>query len=324
MTKSKTCSTEPAPSPEKARINRRVPEKSWWEVQVEVSPDWGEILSCFLFEQGAEGVHVREESSERTVLAGYFFLESSSDRMKKQLCGSWKEQYGGKKRSAWSGLSVAAVPPQDWTTEWRKDYRPIPVGKTILVQPSWLPVSPAEKRTVVLMDPGNAFGSGTHASTQLCLMGIEEFHRCGETVLDIGCGSGVLAIAAALREEKAGLSPDASRRIRAIEPDLDAVATARKNARRNRVGGRIRFWGQSLEDFRSAPSSLIVANLTALDLIHLSSDMRRLSRAGSLLLLAGLEVRDIFSVLDHYRRGGFRKVKVRKRQGWALLVLQRT
>ena len=288
-----------------------------------VHRDWEEILSCFLFEQGSQGLHIREESAENTVLAAYFAHRESFEEKQAQLQEAWSRLYAAEGRTVWTILDGHAVPLQDWTTEWRKDYHPIPVGATFLIQPSWLPLPEAERRTAIILDPGNAFGSGTHASTQLCLIGIEEFHQSGQKVLDVGCGSGILAIAAALREKSEIPRRPLKRSIWAIEPDWDAMDTARRNARRNKVNHLITFRTKALEDLPVSLFSLIVANLTTIDIQNLAPKLCVLSAPQGLLLLSGLEIRDIRSVLDSFHRLGFRKIKVRTRQGWALLVLQK-
>ena len=300
-------------------------ETIWCELVLEVRTNWADVFSCMLFEQGAQGIHVQEENAQQTLFAAFFCLSAGEgvQGILDRITETWLRQVpsGGKK--AWKKMSANVLPAQDWTVEWRKDYRPIPIGKTFLIQPSWLVLPQGEKRVPIVMDPENAFGSGTHASTQLCLMGIEEYHQPGQRVLDVGCGSGVLAIATALREKAKRRQPPEKRRIWAIEPDSDAIVTARKNARRNRVNSWIAFHCKALEDFHAKPFSLIVANLTALDLQNMAQVLCRMCSAKGVLLLSGIENRDVLPVSEVFRRLGFRRIKVRTSQGWSLLVLQK-
>ena len=175
---------------------------------------------------------------------------------------------------------------QDWTTAWQKDYRPITLGSYLIVVPSWLK-NPKPERIPVFMDPGMAFGSGTHSTTQLSLILIE---KCltednPAEMLDIGCGSGILTIAGAKLGVNSALGMD-------IDPE--AIRVSRTNAEKNQVDDTNKFIlgsvKQIIEKEISIPqSALVVANIIAPILISLFNDgLKDIVLPGGNLILSGI------------------------------------
>jgi len=147
---------------------------------------------------------------------------------------------------------------KDWAHAWKEHYAPFRIGQRIWVQPSWIEESDAAPGDVVLtLDPGMAFGTGLHPSTQLCLQALEELVRPGMTVLDVGTGSGILSIAAALL----GAGDGQGGGILAVDTDWLAVAATRENAARNRLALDVRLG--SLADVAERPWDLVVVNILA-------------------------------------------------------------
>jgi ribosomal protein L11 methyltransferase len=144
------------------------------------------------------------------------------------------------------------VEGRDWLAEWKKGWRPSEVGRFV-VAPPWSEVEEREGRLVIRVEPGMAFGTGTHETTRLCLAAVEKHFR-GRSFLDVGTGTGVLAIAAA--------KLDPAARVEACDTDPLAVSVAEENARLNGVGGRIEFRVGTVDD-RTASADLVCANLTA-------------------------------------------------------------
>ena len=125
--------------------------------------------------------------------------------------------------------NIRWVRPEEYLNEWRAFYRPFPVGRGFVIVPSWSD-APAGDRQVIRLDPGMAFGTGLHPTTQLAVEALEEAVCPGHDVIDVGTGSGVLAIVAALR---------GARRVRALDTDADAVRTARANVAQNACDDRV-------------------------------------------------------------------------------------
>jgi len=178
------------------------------------------------------------------------------------------------------------LPDQDWTTAWRERYRPLPLGEKLIIVPSWLN-NPESERIPLYLDPGMAFGSGTHPTTQLTLHLLGELLRDAEPdiMLDIGCGSGILCLAGV----KLGVGTALG-----VDVDPDAVRIARQNAAQNQVEDRVEFREGSVAEvlqgafrFRRAP--LVTANIIAPVLLDLLGEgLTELVSPGGNLLLSGM------------------------------------
>jgi len=164
------------------------------------------------------------------------------------------------------------VPERDWLAEWKQSWQPVDVGKFVITPP-WIEIPETAGRIVITIEPGMAFGTGTHETTRLCLRAIEE-HFTGKSFLDVGTGTGILAIAAAKLNPEAG--------IQACDTDAEALSVAIENARINNVATRITFIVGSVHE-KTASADLVCANLTADVIIDLSPQLLQLT-CGRLIL----------------------------------------
>lgn len=198
------------------------------------------------------------------------------------------------------------VRDEDWARSWRDRARPVCIGR-LVVQPPWMPARAPRGRVLVRLDAGQAFGSGEHPSTQLCLAAIERHVRGGETVLDLGTGSGILAIAAA----RLG-----AHRVLALDDDGIAVAVARANARANGVGRQVavrRALGLGQVRLRA---DLVVANLTPEILVRVLPDVPRCLSPGGRFVGSGFGPARVAGVVARAEAAGLRVVGVEARRGW--------
>ncbi len=207
---------------------------------------------------------------------------------------------------------------QDWAEAWKAHYHPIPIGRRLLILPAWLPAAPGE-RLPLIMDPGMAFGTGTHPTTQLVLAILEERLLPGQRVVDLGCGSGILSIAAA----RLGAAE-----ILALDIDPLAVEVTRENLRRNGVEERVQTGVGSLIDLRQAQppvqADLVLANILAPVLTTmLRQGLAETVRPGGVLVLSGVLDHQAEAVLEEARAQGLVVDEVRAQADWRALVLKR-
>lgn len=203
------------------------------------------------------------------------------------------------------------VRPEEYLNEWRAFYRPFPIGCGFVIAPSWTD-APAGDRRVIRLDPGMAFGTGLHPTTQLAVEALEGAVAPGRDVIDVGTGSGVLAIVAALR---------GAGRVRAVDTDADAVRAARANVAQNACDDRVSVTHGRLPLGDSDPADVLVANIVAdthlRSLDHYRAAVRRDGRVilGGITATRGAEMRA--AAADH----GFDVESVLCRDGWECLSL---
>jgi ribosomal protein L11 methyltransferase len=205
----------------------------------------------------------------------------------------------------------------DWSEAWKAHYQPVRVGRRLLVKPAWLeaPVGPDD--VLIELDPGMAFGTGTHPSTQLCLTALEDQVRPGQRVLDLGCGSGILAIAAA----KLGASE-----VLALDVDPVAVWVARENIIANGVEARVRVEQGSLESALSEPLQfdLVLVNILAKVIVEMCAQgLAQVVRPGGRLVAAGIIDEQVSEVRDALESSGLRVETRRQSTDWVALVAGR-
>ncbi len=224
---------------------------NWYAVDVTVAAGAREAVEYALMEAGALGTEERAaEGDGVTSVAGYFEIVPGIEAVRAALHEALTIY--GLASSDVRELKLREVEGRDWLAEWKRSWQPTEVGRFV-VAPPWSDVPEAGGRIVIRVEPGMAFGTGTHETTRLCLAAIER-HFDGESFLDVGTGTGVLAIAAAK------LRPSA--RVEACDTDPLAVSVAEENARLNGVAERIVFRVGSVDD-STASADLVCANLTA-------------------------------------------------------------
>jgi ribosomal protein L11 methyltransferase len=230
-----------------------------------------------------------------------------------------KELESGLQRIAGSGLdlgpgqiSLRSIRKEDWAESWKLHFKPLVIGSALLLKPSWSRRRPRKGQAVVVLDPGLSFGTGRHPTTAFCLRQLVARRRTGkaQSCLDIGSGSGILAIAAA----KLGYAP-----VDAFDFDPEAVRIARANARRNGVEGKIRFRWQDLTKLprRSTRQySLVCANLVSSLLMAERERILARLRADGVLVIAGILEREFAQVQRSFESAGLRRIASRTQNEW--------
>lgn len=224
--------------------------KRWHALDAIALRETCEAIEYGLMEAGALGTETNEAGSANVIVSGYFDLNPEIEIVRNALLDALRI-YNFAPASL-IDLKVREVADRDWLAEWKKDWQPVEVGRFIIAPP-WSEIAGAGGRIVIRIEPGMAFGTGTHETTRLCLKAIEKYFR-GGSFLDVGTGTGILAIAAAK------MFPDA--RVEAYDTDTDAIEIARENARLNGVGDQIDFRAGSVDE-QTQSADLVCANLTA-------------------------------------------------------------
>lgn len=210
-------------------------------------------------------------------------------------------------------IGSVGVEDTDWSENWKKYFKPFTVGKRLAVVPSWEHYDNPEKRTVLQIDPGAAFGTGTHATTALCLELLEENVRRGDRVLDIGCGSGILSIAGVLLGAENAVG---------VDIDAQSVKTARENAAKNGVSEKTEYFVGDLADKVSGKYNVICANIVADVVIRLFESVKAFMAENAVLLVSGIIDLRAEDVLNAAEKHGFAVVSERTRENWYAFLLK--
>ena len=280
-------------------------------------PAAAEAVSGLLFEAGAAGLwEDRPDGRGRLVTLAAFAPED-----RERLAAFWPE---ARRRLAEAfGLdqdefswTLNLEEGLDWTEKWKEGLRPVPVGPRLAVAPTWWPAAELPAAEIVLrLDPGLAFGSGHHATTFLCLRFLAELAPGAARILDVGFGSGILALAAA------ALNPAAE--VWGLDNDPETLAVAEANAAANDLAGRVTFSLRPPAEL-AAPFDLLAANLTLAPLLELAPALAALTAPGGRLILAGLLAADqADEAAARYAALGFLLERRQEREEWAALLLRR-
>jgi ribosomal protein L11 methyltransferase len=219
-------------------------EPVWVKLTIETTPEGVEVMANLLIEHGAGGVVV-----ERRAVAAYFPGDRCLDDIKTAVLRLPSYVDLGSRK-----VTVAAVEDDDWTAAWRRHFRPFRVGRRLVVVPAWEDFSGPPGDLLIRIDPGQAFGSGEHPTTAMALSFLERVVTPSATVIDVGTGSGILAIAAA----RLG-----SARVWAVDIDPTAVAAAVANVRLNGLEDVVTVVEGSLGAVAAVTTDVIVANIVA-------------------------------------------------------------
>jgi len=222
----------------------------WYGLDLIVTSETHEAVEYALMEAGAVGTETNEIPDELVQVTGYFDHTPNRELVRGQLADALRIY--NQSSSSVSEMSIREVPAEDWLGEWKKNWQPVKTGRFI-VAPPWSDIPEASDQVVIRIEPGMAFGTGTHETTRLCLTASEKYFN-GGSFLDVGTGTGILAIAAAK------LFPNA--RVEAVDTDAQAIEIARENARLNEVAQTIVFSVGTVND-ATASADLVCANLTA-------------------------------------------------------------
>lgn len=207
-------------------------------------------------------------------------------------------------------ISTASCAEEDWINNWKKYFKPIPVGEKLLIRPIWEQEYDPQGRAVLNLEPGIAFGTGTHETTRLCLELLEKYVRPGCRLLDVGCGSGILSVAGLLLGAQSAVG---------VDIDELAVKTAVQNAELNGVADRFTGICGNLTDKVSGTFDVVAANIVADIIIELTASIEQFMRPDTVYLMSGIidtREQDVLSVVEKK----FDILDRREEKGWIALA----
>ncbi len=312
----------------------------WYEIKVKTTSEASEAVSNMLYEIGAEGVLIEDPNDPvytNSKESDWDYIDIEEVKMHLEYDGAVVKCYfdgadvgasdledklihlkGRLSQIESFGLDggpltveVKELENTDWNNEWKKHYKPFEVGNRLVIKPSWEEYEATDDRLIIEIDPGGAFGSGTHETTSMCMEMLEENVTADMDVFDIGCGSGILGIAAAKLGAKSVI---------AVDLDEAAVMTTQENAVRNNVSDNFTVHHGNLMDVVSGKADIIVANIIADIIILLAKDLRTFMKPGGLFISSGIIDDKIDAVKEGLEASGFEIVEVRRRGEWAAIL----
>jgi ribosomal protein L11 methyltransferase len=327
---------------------------TWLELSVDVDPEAVESISELLAQYGynggvvvdqpiipgADGPEYSFDTSRPVTVRTYLPLDARAEETRVRIEQAlW---HFGQMRAV-GPLSVKALEEEDWANAWKQHYTIQRIGARTVIVPSWLEYAPQPQDIVLRLDPGMAFGTGLHPTTQLCIGFIEQHVTAGMRVLDLGCGSGILAIAAA----RLGAT------VLALDTDPIAVTATRENVERNDVAGQVRVAegslgsGAALDHWLgwsvvSGPLSVVpesdqltmdneqrtfdvmVANIIARVLSALAADMAGALKPNGVLIASGIIADREHEVVAAFAEAGLVPLERRQEGDWVALVYRKS
>lgn len=309
----------------------------WKEYSVWVNKEAENSVSEILMDLGSSGVSIVDRSdfqtlpeygfdvlweldenkfpTEGVVLKGYFDIEQTDSSFEKTL---------HQKLEALKGLDLGlnnytvesvTIEDSDWNEKWKEFYHAVPVTRYLTIVPEWEEYNKKNKdEQLIVMDPGLAFGTGTHPTTQLCVQALETVLRGDEVVLDVGTGSGVLTIASALL---------GAEKIYAYDLDDMAVQAAKNNIALNDLSADIKVQENNLLKDVIIEANVVVANILAGIIVNLIPDAERVLEPGGLFISSGILAEQKDEMVEKITDQGFKIKQINQMEDWIVIIAQK-
>lgn len=309
----------------------------WSEISVQTTNEAVEPIANILHEAGASGVVIEDSSElikererkfgeiykldpadfpkEGVLIKAYLvndrLFTETLERIKQKITelSTFRIDIGKNK------VTVSEVDEKDWANAWKKYYHPVKVSNTITVVPTWEQYEPAnESEKIIELDPGMAFGTGTHPTTVLSIQALEKVIKDGDEVIDVGTGSGILSIAAA----KLG-----AKQIHAYDLDTVAISAAEQNVKLNRVESRISIQQNNLLENVRETADIVVANILADIIIRLADQATRAVKPNGYFVTSGIIQEKQQDVERALAKAGFLVEEVLQMEDWVTLIARK-
>ena len=255
-------------------------------------------------------INVLEHKGEVAVVKAYFSEEDNIEEVIKYINEKMEELKELGIDTGVAKVESEKMYEEDWANNWKKYYKPTKVGERIVVKPIWEEYEAKENELVLELDPGMAFGTGTHETTRMCIQSLDKYVKKDSTVFDVGCGSGILAIAAAKLGAKM-----------AVGVDLDPVAveSAKENVGFNNLDNIQILYGNLVEVI-DGKADIVVANIIAEVICILTEDVKRVLKEDGYFITSGIIHDRVDMVTKKLEETGFEVVEINKDGEWNCIV----
>lgn len=281
----------------------------------------------FLQEHGVDSYEVISGDAVDNLKEGGFIwdaidedlLEVDADRFELKAyfdASQEKERHAIKKEAQDKGFEVEErdVPDQDWANDWKSYFHPISIDEGLAIVPSWEDYEPKEEEEIIILDPGMAFGSGNHATSFLCSRYLREYMKQGDTVIDIGCGSGILSLVAV----KSG-----AEKVIAVDLDPQCMIATEENAQKNNMLDSIDTREGDLFSVVTESADVVVSNIFAEVIIGMLHDVKHHVKPGGIYIASGILKEKLQDVMDALKGEGFELLDDKTDGDWSAVAARR-
>ena len=309
----------------------------WIEVSIETENQGVDVIAQVFYEVGVQGVVVQDPSDisafmenaaweqaddslldktgEEVTVKGYLpndaFFHDKIQYIKERI--SWLLSHDFGLKLGTGRMTLTSVHEEDWANSWKKYFKPMKIGQRIVVKPTWEEYQPQGNEVILELDPGMASGTGTHQTTILCIKALERLVEPHYRILDIGCGTGILAISSLLLGAQHAV---------AVDIDPDAVRIARENAMQNGVLSRIDIVQGNLLDNVKGKYDLIVANIIADTIIELGALVKDFLNDNGFFVASGIILDRLNDVMEAFKEQNYSNVEYQILDEWAAVVVK--
>ncbi len=300
---------------------------NWVEVLVKTKPENEDIVTDILYTIGANGLTIEDKRDidalkrnssdwdfieedvintdyDGVILKAYFSQEEDINNILDKVRTRIQDTNLGE-------IMTKEIDESDWAENWKQHYKTSRLGTSLIIKPSWEDYEPLSGDVIIQLDPGMAFGTGTHETTMMCAEALEKYIKPDTSVFDIGCGSGILSIIAAKLGAKYTMGTDL---------DPMCIKVSKENAIINKVENKVEFLQGNLLDMTDKKADIIVANIIAEVIVYLIPSLKNHLNEEGIFISSGIIEEKIPLVENSLRDNGFTIIEVNKKNGWAAIV----